>query len=100
MFREIQAGFPVAKDIIGRLMPMDSFQTLIEHAQADGLIRDDVPAQHLVAALFGINQHFLAAAPVMRAKFGMDPLDPETLNHIIDTNLKILFTGIWSETEG
>jgi len=99
MLREMAAGLPVAGDLIERLMPMQSFHDLLERAQAAGLIRGDVSARWLSVAVCGLNFHMLSAAPLVRRLVDIDPTDPEDMERMIDTNLRILFSGMWQERE-
>ena len=95
MEREKAAGLPVAKKILLRLLPLDPMAVLFERAQNAGLVRKDFHPRFIASILFGVHQHCLAGAPMMKELLGIDPTQSDDMARLVDMNLRFLFEGLW-----
>lgn len=95
MTREVSAGFPVARRIVQRLMPLQPLAELITRAQETGVVRKDLDPRRVTFLMFGMHQHFLANAHALKG-LGIDCSKAEVMDEIIDMNMSIIFNGIWN----
>ena len=99
MTREMAAGFPVAKRVMGRWVPLEPFAKLIERAQKEGLIRKELSSWTVAFTLFSVHLQYILSAPILKQVVGINTFDPKTHNKIIEQNLSILLDGLWNEME-
>lgn len=96
VFREVESGLPVAKDIFEQtfLRIIMNLREFFVSAQKAGIIRDDVDAWHISATIQGTLNYFIRFDPVRSQYVKASIKDPVYREKAIDDILRIVLQGV------